>query len=135
MPTNCCTKNNPMPMTIAPRPAREDETAADKWQAGRQTYLNVCAGCHGRDGEGRAHVAVAMAGNSTLRLADPANLLVSTLHGLPAQQFPGLERMQDMPGFAHQLADAELAELANYLRVRFGGQPGDVQADAVGKLR
>ena len=80
--------------------------------AGRQTYLNVCAGCHGRDGEGKPHVAVAMLGNSTLRLADPRNLVVSVLDGLPAQEFPGLERMQDMPGFAGTLSDAEIAELA-----------------------
>jgi mono/diheme cytochrome c family protein len=120
---------------LPPQPAKEDQAAADKLETGRQTYLNMCAGCHGRDGEGRPHVAVAMAGNSTLRLADPNNLLISTLHGLPAQQFPGLERMQDMPGFAHQLGDAELAELTNYLRLRFGGQTGDVQADMVKKLR
>jgi mono/diheme cytochrome c family protein len=115
--------------------AKEDGTADDKWEAGRQHYLNACAGCHGREGEGRPHVAVAMAANSTLRQPDPTNLLVSMLDGLPAQQFPGLERMQDMPGFAHQLGEAELAELANYLRVRFGGQPGDVRAEGVGKLK
>lgn len=120
---------------LVPQPIKEDVAAADKLVAGRQTYLNVCAGCHGRDGEGRAHVAVAMSGNSTLHLADPQNLLVSMLDGLPAQQFAGLDRMQDMPGFARQLSDAELAELANYLRLRFGGQPGDVQAEAVKKLR
>jgi mono/diheme cytochrome c family protein len=57
------------------------------------------------------------------------------LDGIGAQDFPGLERMQDMPGFATQLNDAELAQLANYLRATWGGQPADVTADAVKALR
>jgi mono/diheme cytochrome c family protein len=43
--------------------------------------------------------------------------------------------MQDMPGFAVQLSDAELAQLASYLRATWGGQPADVTADAVKALR
>jgi mono/diheme cytochrome c family protein len=116
-------------------PAKEDATADQKLGLGRQTYLNVCAGCHGVNGEGRSHVAVAMAGNSTLRIGDPRNLVVSVLDGIDAQQFTGYERMQDMPGFADKLTDAEIADLGNYLRVRFAGQPASVTADAVGKLR
>jgi mono/diheme cytochrome c family protein len=43
--------------------------------------------------------------------------------------------MQAMPGFADKLSDAEAAALANYLRVTWGGQKGDVTADAVRALR
>ncbi|MDM0045725.1 c-type cytochrome [Variovorax dokdonensis] len=117
------------------QPPAPDTSADRKLGPGRQMYLNVCAGCHGREGEGRASVAVAMSGNSTLRQTDARNLLVSILDGLPAQKFPGLERMQEMPGFASELSDAQVAELANYLRVRFGGQPADVSASAVAELR
>jgi mono/diheme cytochrome c family protein len=39
-----------------------------------------------------------------------------------------------MPGFA-QMGDAELAQLANYLRAGFGGQPADITADHVKGLR
>ena len=104
-------------------------------QAGRQTYANLCAGCHGRDGEGKPHVAIAMIGNSTLRDADPHNLIVNVLDGLPTQDFPGLERRQDMPGFARELDDGEVAGLANYLRATWGGQPADVDAQVVRGLR
>jgi len=103
--------------------------------AGRNVYLAVCAGCHGRDGEGKPHVAVPMHGNSTVRQSDPHNLIVAMLDGIDAQDFPGLERMQEMPGFAGQLSDAELAQLASYLRATWGGQPGDVTAEAVKALR
>ena len=112
-----------------------DNAAVQRLVAGRQTYLNVCAGCHGRDGEGKPHVAVAMAGNSTLRQADPRNLVVSVLVGLPAQEFPGLERMQDMPDFSGTLSDVEIAELGNYLRAQFGSQSLDLQANNIARLR
>jgi mono/diheme cytochrome c family protein len=46
-----------------------------------------------------------------------------------------LERMQEMPGFAGQLSDAEIAQLASYLRATWGGQPANVTADAVKALR
>ncbi|MGO4153793.1 cytochrome c [Cupriavidus sp. YAF13] len=118
-----------------PQPVKPASADAARLKPGRQQYLAVCAGCHGREGEGKPHVAVAMLGNSTVRNADPHNLIVSMLDGIEAQKFPGLESMQDMPGFASRLSDAELADLANYLRASYGGQPGDVSADKVKALR
>jgi len=119
----------------APQAAKPVSADAAQLAPGRQHYLAVCAGCHGREGEGKPHVAVSMAGNSTVRNADPRNLLVSILDGIEAQRFPGLERMQDMPGFARRMSDAELAQLANYLRATYGGQPADVKPETVGALR
>ncbi|MDR3380658.1 c-type cytochrome, partial [Cupriavidus basilensis] len=118
-----------------PQPVKPASADAAQFKPGRQQYLAVCAGCHGREGEGKPHVAVAMLGNSTVRNADPHNLIVSMLDGIEAQKFPGLESLQDMPGFASRLSDAELADLANYLRASYGGQPGDVSADKVKALR
>ncbi|WP_322030464.1 cytochrome c [Paraburkholderia sp. J76] len=109
--------------------------SADNLAAGRGIYLAVCAGCHGAEGEGKPHVAVAMRGNSTLREHDPHNLVVSVLDGIEAQAFPGFERMQDMPGFAKTLSDDEIAQLASYLRAQWGGQSPDVSAQQVRKLR
>ncbi|SAL82725.1 cytochrome c, class I [Caballeronia arvi] len=103
--------------------------------AGRSLYLDSCAGCHGFDGQGKPHVAVAMDGNSTLRQADPRNLIVSMLDGIEAQRFPGLENMQHMPGFAGTYTDEQIAQLANYLRATWGGQPADISADKVKSLR
>ncbi|WP_144108107.1 cytochrome c [Paraburkholderia sp. BCC1886] len=117
------------------QPLQANAADAAQLEAGRNLYVAVCAGCHGASGEGKPHVAVPMMGNSTLRQSDPHNLIVAMLDGLAAQDFPGLERMQAMPGFATQLNDAELAQLANYLRASYGGQPSDVTADAVKALR
>lgn len=119
----------------APQALMAVSADATTMQAGRRSYVSVCAGCHGYDGEGKPEVAVAMLGNSTLRLPNPHNLVVSILDGLPAQRFPGLASMQEMPGFADQLSDEEVADLANYLRATWGGQAADVRAEAVNSLR
>ena len=57
------------------------------------------------------------------------------LDGVDATDFAGTESMQAMPGFAATLTDDELANLANYLRSGWGGQPGDVSAARVKSLR
>src|ERR1700692_614189 len=120
---------------LPPTPVQPGSADAAQLAAGRTTYVAVCAGCHGREGEGKPHVAVSMQGNSTLRQADPHNLIVAMLDGVDAAEFAGTESMQAMPGFAATLSDDELAHLANYLRSGWGGQPGDVTAANVKALR
>ena len=100
-------------------------------EQGRQVYLESCSGCHAYDGSGKPHVAVAMKGNSTLRDTDSTNLINVILDGLPEQQFPNNESMQSMPGFAGKLDDKQIAELVNFLRVEWGGQPADVTPEKI----
>ncbi len=119
----------------ASKPVQLATAASSALEPGRQRYLQLCSGCHGRDGEGVPHVAVALRGNSSVRDADPHNLVVAILDGLPEHDFPGLERMQPMPGFARDLSDADVAALGNWLRVRYGAQAGSVKAEAVRALR
>jgi mono/diheme cytochrome c family protein len=104
-------------------------------QRGRQEYLNVCAGCHAPGGEGKPHIAVAMRGNTTLRLEDPRNLVRVIDDGIGEQKFSGFEHMQPMPGFAAKLSDEQLTDLLNYLRQGWGGQPNDLAVNDVQKLR
>jgi len=103
--------------------------------AAQRHYFNLCAGCHGRDGGGVPNVAVSLRANSSVRDSSPHNLIVAILDGLPEHDFPGLARMQEMPGFGADLGDAEIAALATWLRQQFGGQPAPVEAAAVRELR
>jgi mono/diheme cytochrome c family protein len=122
----------PPPAALPDAPSAADVAAATP---GRISYVALCAGCHGLDGNGVPNTVVAMRGNTTLRLADPRNLIVSMLDGIDAQNFPHLQSMQAMPGFADKLTDQQAADLANYLRASFGGQKPDVTAAAVRALR
>ncbi len=121
----------PPPAPLAPASPVADSAIGP----GRLAYLSLCAGCHGLDGSGVPNTTVAMRGNTTLRLSDPRNLIVSMLDGIPAQNFPYGQSMQAMPGFAGKLTDQQAADLANYLRVAFGGQGADVTPAAVRALR
>ena len=125
--------DRPLPPTRLPDAALPAELA--EAATGRVTYVALCAGCHGLTGEGVPNTIVAMRGNTTLRLPNPRNLIVSMLDGIQAQSFPYLQRMQAMPPFADKLSNTQAAGLANYLRVSFGGQKPDVTPDAVRALR
>ncbi|SDM08369.1 Cytochrome c, mono-and diheme variants [Modicisalibacter muralis] len=124
-----------------PKTPSETIASADPKQAegdpapARLTYMNLCSGCHRSNGEGIPHTIVPLTSNSTLRLEDPHNLIAVLLDGIPLQDFPGHARMQAMPGYAQQLDDSQMAELVNYLRTTWGGQPGDVSVDDVAELR
>ncbi|MEO6920717.1 MAG: c-type cytochrome [Collimonas sp.] len=120
---------------LPPEPVKSITADAMALDAGKRLYTAVCAGCHGFQGNGKPHVAVAMKGNSTVRNANPHNLIVAMLDGIEAQKFPGTESLQDMPGFGGQLSDKELAQLSNYLRATWGGQPASISADQVKALR
>lgn len=102
---------------------------------GRDLYLNMCAACHNENGMGKPNVAVSMIGNSTVRNPDSRNLIVAMLDGLPWQVFPGYERLQAMPAFKDELSDAQIAEIANYLRATWASLPADVTEADVKALR
>jgi mono/diheme cytochrome c family protein len=104
-------------------PANPASVAASADASSQRHYFDLCAGCHGRDGDGVPNVAVGLRSNSSVRDASPHNLIVAILDGLPEHDFPGMARMQAMPGFAADLDDAEVAALATWLRQRSGGQP------------
>lgn len=111
-----------------PTPLAMAASGGEGLTAGRRHYLALCAGCHAAGGQGKPNVTVALVGNSTVRNVNSNNLLQVMLHGITAKQFPGNQGRQAMPGFADSLNDAQIAELANYLRTSFGGQKGNVQA-------
>ncbi len=122
-----------------PEPRKVASVALDQLgesaQQGRQHYPNTCAGCHGAAGEGIPHVAVAMEGNTTLRLNDARNLLRVIDDGIKEQQFTGFERMQPMPGFSDKLDDGQMRDLLHYLRQTWGGQAAELSPQQVSQLR
>lgn len=114
--TGYLTRNMPEPSAPGP-----DPQAAGRHPEGHRLYMGLCAGCHGADGLGQPYGSVPMVGNTTMMLDDPLNLHRVILEGIPARQLTGHLRMQEMPGFAGRLSEAELRSLSDYLRARFGG--------------
>ncbi|QNN58763.1 cytochrome c [Diaphorobacter ruginosibacter] len=103
---------------------------------GENLYVGLCAGCHGVQGEGQPHSSVPMSTNTTAMFPTPINLIRVIREGVEERDLAHGERMQTMPGFADKLGDEEMADLVNYMRQTWGGQPGNVTAsDVAGHVR
>ncbi|WP_120970303.1 cytochrome c [Comamonas sp. lk] len=101
---------------------------------GQRVYLGLCAGCHGVDGQGQPHSSLRLDTNTTAMFPTPLNLVRVIREGLTERDLAHGERMQAMPGFAQQLSDQDMADLVNYMRVRWGRQKGDVTPAQVADL-
>ena len=88
----------------------------------QRLFTTACGACH-HDGDGPVLLGqnIALALNSNLHSARPDNLLRVILEGI---REPATKDIGFMPAFRHSLDDAQLAQLAGYMRQRFAaGKP------------
>lgn len=93
-------------------------------------YAQHCAACHSDDGYGQpdSHYA-SLYGNTTLRSADPRNLVAVVLKGVA---YSGATPRPLMPGFEGELDNQAVASIANHVRTKFGGHTAsNIDADQV----
>ena len=96
---------------LAPQPGRA-----------QRLFAGACAACH-HDGDGPQllGVNVPLALNSNLHSDRPDNLLQVIVHGI---REPAARDIGFMPAFGHALSDAQITELAGYMRQRYApGRP------------
>lgn len=93
-------------------------------------YALHCAACHNDDGYGQpVSYYASLNGNTTLRNANPRNLVAVILQGMA---FNGATPKPLMPGFQGKLSNQQIAAIANYTRTEFGGHSSsDISADQV----
>jgi nicotinate dehydrogenase subunit B len=102
---------------------------------GQRLFNGACASCH-HDGDGPTLLGanVPLALNSKLHSARPDNLIRVILDGIREPASPAIGFM---PAFRHSLSDAQIADLASYMRSRYA--PGRAAWDelpvAVSRLR
>lgn len=113
---------------VAKKPEPQPEAAPQTQVSanGQRVYVGLCAGCHGVEGQGQPHSSLRLDSNTTAMFPTALNLVRVIREGLPERDLAHGERMQAMPGFAQQLSDQDMADLVNYMRVRWGRQKGDV---------
>jgi mono/diheme cytochrome c family protein len=102
---------------------------------GRQAYLDLCAGCHGSDGEGIPAVTPPLSHNAVVAADDPYNLIKVSLVGIAGELLGRAAAWESMPGFSTQLSNEQLAQLVNYMRVQWGRRQPSVTAAEVLKIR
>jgi mono/diheme cytochrome c family protein len=105
------------PPADAPAPQKLSALAADIYHGAAQLYLDNCAACHQDHGTGIPGAVPPLAGNPAVTPAEPYNVLMVVLGGLPASGNYGA-----MPSFAGRLSDTQIADLANYLRTSWGNK-------------
>lgn len=95
-------------------------------------YLAVCASCHGVDGYAQLDARYAsIVGLSSIRRAKPDALINVIAYGAKG----ALNTAPKMPGFSKELTHTQIASIANYVRVNFGGLPNsDVSATDVKRI-
>lgn len=109
----------------ATRPTAEQAPEAQR-ALGARVYELHCASCHGAQGEGVAGLYLPLAGNRTVLMANPANLLLVIRHGGFAPATEGRPRPFGMPPFAHLIGPEEMAAVATHLRQSWGHQASAV---------
>lgn len=114
-----------------PRAIDESRTDPAVQALGAKVYERHCADCHGADGLGARGPKGEMlypplAGNRTVTMEPPANLVRVIVHGgyLPATA--GNPRPFGMPPFAQTLTDGEIAAVTTWLRRAWGAEASKV---------
>ena len=102
---------------------------------GADIYKNNCADCHGDQGQGRAGVYPAMAGNRALLMDKPNNAVLSVLYGGFAPSTQGHTRPFGMPPFMLELSNAQIAQVLSYTRSAWGNQAAPISELQVQAVR
>lgn len=110
-------------------------TAAKDLTLGERLYLDNCGACHFVAGQGASRVFPRLDGASIVNADNPTALVHVILAGA---QTPSTERSPSvlpMPGFAQRLDDAEVAELASFLRQGWSNAAPAVSPELVRTVR
>jgi mono/diheme cytochrome c family protein len=103
--------------------------------AGGHLYETRCASCHGKDGKGQAPWMPPLAGATSGMTAEPDSAINISLNGSLRVVTAGVPDAYRMPAFREQLSDTEIAQVLSFVRSTWGNKGGEVDAQAVGKLR
>ena len=121
-----------------PAGAPEPEVASPPqagMNAGQAVYTHACISCHEKDGSGAPRIYPPLPGNPNLQSADPASTLRIILDGVQTVTTPRAPNPGSMPGYAKQLSDQEIADVANYIRNSWGNAAVPVTPAQVKKAR
>jgi mono/diheme cytochrome c family protein len=99
---------------------------------GLALFEGACASCHAGDGSGRESPYAGLSSTRTVSDVSGANVTAIILQGA-ALVINGHDVY--MPAFGRAYSNTEIAALANYVILEFGGKHGRVTPDDVASLR
>lgn len=107
----------------------------DALDLGARLYLDNCSGCHFSDGRGSDSVVPRLDGNAIVNAQSPVAVIKTILDGATLPSTRQAPYALAMPGFAERLSDAEVAELASFVRHAWSNDAPAVAAETVGDHR
>jgi mono/diheme cytochrome c family protein len=102
---------------------------------GKALYVDNCTGCHLENGAGIAQVFPPLKASAAVQAKDPATVLEAMLDGATVVATKDKPTGLSMPAFGWKLSDADLADLATYIRNAWGNQASAVSTSQVAKVR
>ncbi len=103
--------------------------------AGASLYASRCATCHQGNGAGLAGVFPSLIGDPVVAAADGAEHARVLLFGRQGVPIGGITYAAEMPGWAEQLSNDEIAAVINHERTSWGNNAPTVTPADVGALR
>ncbi len=107
--------------------------------SGRQNYLNLCANCHGTQGEGMARFAPPLK-HSEWVTGNKEKLAMILLHGMEGpvvvngKKYDIPDILPNMPSFS-TLQNEDIAAITTYIRNSWGNSAEAISNGTVGKVR
>ncbi|WGD51498.1 cbb3-type cytochrome c oxidase subunit II [Bradyrhizobium sp. CB1650] len=95
---------------------------------GAALFADNCASCHGAEGKGVPGTFPPLAGDPVVNDADPTAHIGAVLHGLGGRVINGQSYEAQMPAFADQLSDQQIADIINYERSSWGNRGALISA-------
>jgi mono/diheme cytochrome c family protein len=109
--------------------------AGDERSAGGRIYMDSCAACHRLSGSGESFAFPTLAGNSGVLNSDPSSLIAVILNGARLPSTAAAPTGLAMPPFGWRYDDADIAELATFVRSNWGNSAAPVTGAQVAKVR
>lgn len=103
--------------------------------AGAAIYRDTCSACHKIDGSGIPYLFPDLAGSAAVASRDPSTVLEVILHGAASVATREEPTGPQMPSYAWQLDDAQVAAVATYVRNSWGHAAGRVSESAARAAR
>jgi mono/diheme cytochrome c family protein len=103
--------------------------------AGHAIYVDTCSACHQGDGSGVSKMFPRLAGDPAIQSDNATTVVRLILNGGRAVSTRENPTPVSMPAFGWKLSDAQVADVANYVRNAWGNEAGKVSARDVRKIR
>jgi mono/diheme cytochrome c family protein len=112
-----------------------DQPDAAAMKRGAAVYSDACASCHLENGVGQPGYFPPLGNDAVVQQADSTTLQHMILAGIRIGTSAERPTPLTMPSFAWKLTDAEIADVATYVRNSWGNQASAVPASAVSDMR